>query len=112
MTLRQLIISSQHQCKLGTFVLNMERKKGFFVTLKNENVQGLSLTRSRRGWSKSSFRSSLLRILRGSSVGPPNMPISRSGRIRQGAKISLPLREGPNLNESDSSNTWNDRWVH
>lgn len=97
---------------MGTFALKMERKQGFFSALKDEVVRGLSPARSRRGRSKSPSGSGLHRRRRGSSVGPPEILISRSGSLRPGAETLSPLREGPDPNESDSGDARNDSWAH
>lgn len=90
----------------------MERKQGFFSALKGEVVRGLSPARSRRGRSQSQSGSGLLRRRRGSSVGPPEMWVSRSGSLRPGAETLSPLREGPDPNGSDSGDPRSDRWAH
>ncbi|KAL9143841.1 hypothetical protein ABFS82_14G260300 [Erythranthe guttata] len=90
----------------------MERKQGFFSALKEEVVRGLSPARSRRGRSQSPSGSSLHRRRRGTSVGPPEMLISRSGSLRPGAETLSPLREGPDPNGSDSGETKSDGWAH
>ncbi|KAK4406657.1 hypothetical protein Sango_0672200 [Sesamum angolense] len=86
--------------------------RGFFSALKEEVVRGLSPARSRRGRSQSPSGSGLLRRRRGSSVGPPEMFISRSGSLRPGVETLSPLREGPDPNGSDSGDPRNDRWAH
>ncbi|KAL7127549.1 hypothetical protein ABFS83_14G260000 [Erythranthe nasuta] len=90
----------------------MERKQGFFSALKEEVVRGLSPARSRRGRSQSPSGSGLHRRRRGTSVGPPEMLISRSGSLRPGAETLSPLREGPDPNGSDSGETKTDGWAH
>ncbi|EYU36361.1 hypothetical protein MIMGU_mgv1a006034mg [Erythranthe guttata] len=90
----------------------MERKQGFFSALKEEVVRGLSPARSRRGRSQSPSGSGLHRRRRGTSVGPPEMLISRSGSLRPGAETLSPLREGPDPNGSDSGETKSDGWAH
>ncbi|KAL0432555.1 UNVERIFIED_CONTAM: hypothetical protein Slati_2589800 [Sesamum latifolium] len=107
-----LLLCIQEQCQLGRVAVSMERKQGFFSALKEEVVRGLSPARSRRGRSQSPSGSGLLRRRRGSSVGPPEMFISRSGSLRPGVETLSPLREGPDPNGSDSGDPRSDRWVH
>ncbi|KAL8492081.1 hypothetical protein ACS0TY_023628 [Phlomoides rotata] len=88
----------------------MERRQGFFSTLKDEVVRGLSP--ARRGRSHSPADSGLLRRRRRSSVGPPEILVSRSGSYRPGAETLSPLREGPDPNGSDSGDQKSDGWAH
>lgn len=88
----------------------MERKQGFFSALKEEVVRGLSPARSRKVRSPSPSGSGLLRRRRGSSLGPPEMFIARSGSLRPGIEALSPLREGPDPNGSDSGDSRGDRW--
>lgn len=88
----------------------MERKQGFFSALKDEVVRGLSPARSRRGRSQSP--SGLLRRRRGSSLGPPDIYMARSGSFRPGAETLSPLREGPDPNGPDSADPKSERWAH
>lgn len=90
----------------------MERKQGFFSALKEEVVRGLSPARSRRGRSKSPSGSGLLRRRRSSSLGPPDIFMSRSGSFRPGIETLSPLREGPDPNGPDSVDPKNERWAH
>ncbi|KAL0325455.1 UNVERIFIED_CONTAM: hypothetical protein Sradi_5114800 [Sesamum radiatum] len=88
----------------------MERKHGFFSALKQEVVRGMSPGRSRRGRSQSPSGSGLLRRRRGSSLGQPELFISRSGSLRPGLETLSPLREGPDPNGPDSEDPRSDRW--
>ncbi|KAL8487618.1 hypothetical protein ACS0TY_024075 [Phlomoides rotata] len=88
----------------------MERRQGFFSTLKDEVVRGLSP--ARRGRSHSPADLGLLRRRRRSSVGPPEILVSRSGSYRPGAETLSPLREGPDPNGSDSGDQKSDGWAH
>ncbi|CAI9763046.1 unnamed protein product [Fraxinus pennsylvanica] len=90
----------------------MERKSGFFSALKEEVVRGLSPGRSRRGRSPSPSGSGLLRRRRGSSLGPPEILISRSGSLRPAVETLSPLREGPDPNGSESTDPRNEKWGH
>lgn len=90
----------------------MERKQGFFSTLKEEVVRGLSPARSRRGRSQSPSGSGLLRRRIRSSVGPPEMLVSRSGSVRPGAEALSPLREGPDPSESGSGDPRSESWAN
>ncbi|KAL3812330.1 hypothetical protein ACJIZ3_013598 [Penstemon smallii] len=90
----------------------MERKQGFFSTLKVEMVRGLSPGRSRRGRSQSPSGSGLLRRRRGASVGPPEILISRSGSLRPGVDALSPLREGPDPTGSGPVDPRSDRWAN
>lgn len=100
------------QSVLGSIAVNMEQKQGFFSALKEEVVRGLSPGRSRSGRSHSPSGSGLLRRRRGSSLGPPEMFIARSGSLRPGVETLSPLREGPDPNGSDSGDPRGDRWAH
>ncbi|XP_073053014.1 uncharacterized protein [Primulina eburnea] len=91
----------------------MERKQGFFSALRGEVVRGLSPGRSRAVRSPSRSGSGLLRRRRSSSNARPHeMFISRSGSSRPGVDTLSPLREGPDMNGSDSGEHRSDRWVH
>ncbi|XP_073281402.1 uncharacterized protein [Primulina huaijiensis] len=91
----------------------MERKQGFFSALRGEVVRGLSPGRSRTIRSPSPSGSGLLRRRRGSSnAGPPEMLISRLGSSRPGVDTLSPLREGPDMNGTDSGEQRSDRWAH
>lgn len=99
----------------------MEKKQGFFSTLKEEVVRGLSPGRSRNrtpkpGRSRSgSPNSGLLRRRKGHHVAQTEPIMSRSGSLRPLEALS-PLREGPDPNETtvdaagDSSKV--ERWGH
>ncbi|KAL7154980.1 hypothetical protein ABFS83_03G041800 [Erythranthe nasuta] len=86
----------------------MERKQGFFSALKDEMVRGLSPGRSRKTRSQSPSGSGLLRRRRGSSLGPPEMFVARSGRV----EALSPLREGPDPNGSGPGDSRSDRWAN
>ncbi|CAM8998586.1 unnamed protein product [Rhodiola kirilowii] len=78
----------------------MERKQGFFASLKNEVVRGLSPARSRdRGRRSASPISGLMR--RREKTKPPCTAAEgfmiRSGSLRPVAESLSPLREGPDL---------------
>lgn len=89
----------------------MERKQGFFSALKDEMVRGLSPARSRRGRSQSPSGSGLLRRRRrGSSVGPPEILIARSGGLRPVVEALSPLKEGPD--PVGSADPKSDKWAH
>ncbi|XP_057794371.1 uncharacterized protein LOC131010752 [Salvia miltiorrhiza] len=90
----------------------MERKQGFFSALKEEVVRGLSPARSRSGRSQSPSASGLLRRRRGSSLGPPDIYMMRSGSFRPGVEALSPLREGPDPSGPDSSDPKSERWAH
>lgn len=75
-------------------------------------MRGLSPGRSRRGRSPSPSGSGLLRRRRGSSVGPPEIFISRSGSFRPGVETLSPLREGPDPNGSEGADPRNEKWGH
>ncbi|EPS64695.1 hypothetical protein M569_10083 [Genlisea aurea] len=83
------------------------RKQGFFSTLKEDFVRGLSPGRSRRGRSHSPSVSGHRRRRRGSSAGPPEIFVPRSG-----AEILSPLREGPDPNGSGLGDRKSDRWTN
>ncbi|KAG6438104.1 hypothetical protein SASPL_103040 [Salvia splendens] len=88
----------------------MDRKQGFFSTLKDEVVRGLSPARSRRARSPSRSASGLLRRRRRtSSLGPPDIYMSRSGSFRPGPEALSPLREGPDPAGPDSSDPKSER---
>lgn len=98
----------------------MERKQGFFSTLKDEVVRGLSPGRSRGrspkpGRNRSGSPSSGLLRRRKSNqhVAQPEPFISRSGSLRPLEALS-PLREGPDPNEApvDGGDSKVERWGH
>ncbi|KAL9994256.1 hypothetical protein Hdeb2414_s0015g00440701 [Helianthus debilis subsp. tardiflorus] len=84
----------------------MEKKQGFFSTLKEEVVRGLSPRRSRNrtpkpGRSRSGSPSSGLlsrRNRKGQYPGQPEPVFARSGSLRPVEALS-PLREGPDPND-------------
>ncbi|KAL3634148.1 hypothetical protein CASFOL_021202 [Castilleja foliolosa] len=90
----------------------MERQKGFFSTLKEEMVRGLSPARSKSGRSHSPSGSSHRRRRRGSNLGPPDIYMSRSGSWRPGPETLPTLTEGPDPDGSDSDYPRNDGWAH
>ncbi|GAB2222465.1 hypothetical protein Drorol1_Dr00013687 [Drosera rotundifolia] len=75
----------------------MERKQGFFATLKEEVVRGLSpgKTRSRTPARSRSPMSGLLRRIKGSDNGVSDVFVPRSGSLRPAPETLSPLREGP-----------------
>ncbi|KAG6434747.1 hypothetical protein SASPL_106389 [Salvia splendens] len=88
----------------------MDRKQGFFSALKDEVVRGLSPARSRRARSPSPSASGLLRRRRrASSLGPPDIYMSRSGSFRPCPEALSPLREGPDPAGPDSSDPKSER---
>lgn len=82
----------------------MERKQGFFTTLKEEVVRGLSPGRSRaRSPARSgSPMTGLLRRRKGGHVAQPEVLISRSGSLRPAEALS-PLKEGPDGTDGGDS---------
>ncbi|XP_042018639.1 uncharacterized protein LOC121766409 [Salvia splendens] len=91
----------------------MDRKQGFFSALKDEVVRGLSPARSRRARSPSPSASGLLRRRRrASSLGPPDIYMSRSGSFRPCPEALSPLREGPDPAGPDSSDPKSERWAN
>ncbi|KAL8225898.1 hypothetical protein R6Q57_018455 [Mikania cordata] len=86
----------------------MEKKQGFFATLKEEVVRGLSPRRSRNRTPKpvrsrsGSPNSGMLRRMKGHNVCQPEPVILRSGSLRPLEALS-PLREGPDANETAGS---------
>ncbi|KAM3304986.1 hypothetical protein P3S67_011852 [Capsicum chacoense] len=89
----------------------MEKKQGFFSTLKDEVVRGLSPGKSRgRSSSPSGSGSGLLRRRKGSHAPPPEVYISRSGSLRPCVETLSPLMEGPDPNGSEIGDSKSDRW--
>uniref|UniRef100_A0A7N0SXJ1 Uncharacterized protein n=1 Tax=Kalanchoe fedtschenkoi TaxID=63787 RepID=A0A7N0SXJ1_KALFE len=74
----------------------MERKQGFFSTLKDEVVRGLSPARSRERRAPSPISGLMRRRTRSKQPAPsaPEAFIVRSGSLRPAETLS-PLREGP-----------------
>ncbi|XP_047322190.1 uncharacterized protein LOC124926069 [Impatiens glandulifera] len=91
----------------------MEKKQGFFSSLKEEVVRGLSPARSRRSKNSSrsvSPRSGLLRRRKGSdhNVPPPDILISRSGLNswqQTAPEVLSPLMEGPDPDGTDGGDS-------
>ncbi|MED6217294.1 hypothetical protein PIB30_016280 [Stylosanthes scabra] len=97
----------------------MEKKQGFFSSLKDEVVRGLSPARTRSSRSKSPIRaqspiSSLLRRRRTSKhhhAPPSDASFSRSGTLRPLEALS-PLKEGPDATDSTPPGGGDGRWGH
>jgi hypothetical protein len=92
----------------------MDRKHGFFSSLKEEVVRGLSPAKSR---SKSPARSpspmsGLLRRRRKNQGPPPELFMTRSGSLRPVEALS-PLKEGPDGTDGeDVVNRGEGKWAH
>jgi len=91
----------------------MERKQGFFSSLKDEVVRGLSPARSR---AKSPARSAspmsgLLRRRRKNQGVPPELFMTRSGSLRPVEALS-PLKEGPDGTDGEDVGNREGKWGH
>lgn len=91
----------------------MERKQGFFSSLKDEVVRGLSPARSR---AKSPARSAspmsgLLRRRRKNQGVPPELFMTRSGSLRPLEALS-PLKEGPDGTDGEDVGNREGKWGH
>lgn len=91
----------------------MDKKQGFFSSLKHEVVRGLSPARSR---AKSPARSvspmsGLLRRRRKQQGPPPELFMTRSGSLRPVEALS-PLKEGPDGTDGEDVNRGEGKWGH
>ncbi|KAL8457422.1 hypothetical protein ACS0TY_035324 [Phlomoides rotata] len=82
---------------MAAYILaRMERKQGFFSTLKEEVVHGFSLARSRaKSPGRSTSPMSSLFKRKKVSTSNPEQLIARSGSLRPVGKTLTPLMEGP-----------------
>ncbi|CAI8606263.1 unnamed protein product [Vicia faba] len=87
----------------------MDKKQGFFSSLKHEVVRGLSPAKTPAR--SVSPMSGLLRRRRKQGPPPPEMFMTRSGSLRPVEALS-PLKEGPDGTDGEDGNRGEGKWGH